>query len=45
LTGKKWHIAKILFEKWWLSPLGYKKAFYKKMLHSGGRLPGISVKL
>ena len=45
LTGKKWHIGKILFEKWWLSPVGYKKAFYKNLLQSGGKLFGISVKL
>jgi sulfide:quinone oxidoreductase len=45
LTGKKWHIAKILFEKWWLSPAGYKKSLFKILLQYGGRLLGISVKL
>ena len=43
--GKKWHIGKVLFEKWWLSPIGFKKAFYKNLLQSGGKLIGIPVKL
>jgi sulfide:quinone oxidoreductase len=43
--GKKWHIGKVLFEKWWLSPIGLKKAFLKKILQMGGRLAGIPVKL
>jgi sulfide:quinone oxidoreductase len=43
--GKKWHIGKVLFEKWWLSPIGLKKTFYKKLLQSGGKLIGIPVKL
>ncbi|RPJ73945.1 MAG: NAD(P)/FAD-dependent oxidoreductase [Alphaproteobacteria bacterium] len=30
--GKKWHIGKVLFEKWWLSPIGIKKLFYKNLL-------------
>ena len=43
--GKKWHIGKVLFEKWWLSPIGLKKAFYKNLLQTGGKLIGIPVKL
>lgn len=43
--GKKWHIGKVLFEKWWLSPFGLKKAFYKNLLQMGGKLSGIPVKL
>jgi len=43
--GKKWHIGKVLFEKWWLSPFGLKKAFYKNLLQMGGRLTGIPIKL
>ncbi len=43
--GRKWHIGKVLFEKWWLSPIGLKKTFYKKLLQSGGMLIGIPVKL
>ena len=43
--GKKWHIGKVLFEKWWLSPFGLKKVFYKNLLQMGGRLTGIPIKL
>jgi sulfide:quinone oxidoreductase len=43
--GKKWHIGKVLFEKWWLSPFGLKKVFYKKLLHIGGKFIGIPIKL
>ena len=45
MIGKKWHIGKVLFEKWWLSPVGLKKVFYKNLLQSGGKLIGIPVKL
>jgi sulfide:quinone oxidoreductase len=44
-VGKKWHIGKVLFEKWWLSPIGLKKTFYKNLLQAGGKLIGIPVKL
>ncbi len=43
--GKKWHIGKVLFEKWWLSPPGFKKVVYKNVLQLGGKLMGIPVKL
>jgi sulfide:quinone oxidoreductase len=43
--GRKWHIGKVLFEKWWLSPIGLKKVFYKNLLQTGGKLIGIPVKL
>ena len=45
MIGKKWHIGKVLFEKWWLSPVGFKKVFYKNLLQVGGKLIGIPVKL
>ena len=41
--GKKWHIGKVLFEKWWLSPVGLKKVFYKNLLQAGGKLIGLPV--
>jgi sulfide:quinone oxidoreductase len=43
--GRKWHIGKVLFEKWWLSPFGLKKVLYKNLLKTGGKLIGIPVKL
>ncbi|MCF8304744.1 MAG: NAD(P)/FAD-dependent oxidoreductase [Bacteroidales bacterium] len=45
IVGKKWHIGKILFEKWWLSPVGFKKAFYKKLLQAGSKITGVPIKL
>jgi len=44
-VGKKWHIGKVLFEKWWLSPVGLKKTMYKNLLLAGGKLMGIPIKL
>jgi sulfide:quinone oxidoreductase len=44
-VGKKWHIGKVLFEKWWLSPFGVKKTIYKNLLQSGGKISGIPIKL
>jgi len=43
--GKKWHIAKVLFEKWWLSPIGTKKILYRYFLQASGKLIGIPVNL
>jgi sulfide:quinone oxidoreductase len=43
--GKKWHIGKVLFEKWWLSPIGLKKSLYKNLLQIGGKAIGIPIKL
>jgi sulfide:quinone oxidoreductase len=45
MIGRKWHIGKVLFEKWWLSPVGFKKVLYKNLLQAGGKLIGIPVKL
>jgi sulfide:quinone oxidoreductase len=44
-VGKKWHIGKVLFEKWWLSPFGLKKTIYKNLLQAGGKISGIPIKL
>lgn len=43
--GKIWHISKVLFEKWWLSPLGFTKEFYKQFIIVGSKLFGIQIKL
>jgi len=43
--GRRWHIGKVLFEKWWLSPAGPKRMFYKSLLQAGGRISGIPIKL
>lgn len=43
--GKIWHLGKVLFEKWWLSPVGFTKSFYKYILTLGGKMFGIPIKL
>ncbi|MEX1137777.1 MAG: FAD/NAD(P)-binding oxidoreductase [Bacteroidota bacterium] len=43
--GKAWHIGKVLFEKWWLSPFGVKKSLLRAMLNIGGRVMKIPIKL
>lgn len=44
-TGRTWHWGKILFEKWWLSPLGFKKFILHQMLNIGRRIMRIPVKI
>lgn len=43
--GQLWHLGKVLFEKWWLSPIGFTKSFYKNVLTLGGKILGIPIKL
>lgn len=41
--GKAWHIGKVLFEKWWLAPPGWKREFYATLMRVGGKAYGIPV--
>lgn len=41
--GKAWHIGKVLLEKWWLSPPGWKRELYGAMLKAGGKMYGIPI--
>jgi len=34
--GKAWDIGKVLFEKWWLAPPGWKREFYATLMRLGG---------
>jgi len=43
--GKAWHLGKVLFEKWWLAPIGFTKNIYQYILTIGGKLFGIPIKL
>jgi sulfide:quinone oxidoreductase len=36
--GKFWHLGKVLFEKWWLTPYGFKKSFYKTAIELGAKI-------
>lgn len=44
-VGIKWHLGKVLFEKWWLAPMGLTKSFYKIMIEAGAKTLGIPIKL
>jgi sulfide:quinone oxidoreductase len=39
--GKAWHIGKVLFEKWWLTPPGRRRRGLEGLLNFGARLYGI----
>lgn len=43
--GRIWHLGKVMFEKWWLTPPGFKKDFYGWMMRIGGKIFGIKVDL
>ena len=43
--GKAWHLGKVLFEKWWLSPFGLKRDALGLTIKLGGKAYGIPVVL
>lgn len=43
--SKNWHLGKVLFEKWWLSPWGPRRSLLKSALAAGGRLFGVQLNL
>ena len=43
--GKAWHVGKVLFEKWWLSPFGFKRQVLGLTIKLGGKAYGIPVVL
>ena len=43
--GKAWHLGKVLFEKWWLSPWGTRRSLLKSALAVGSRIYGVPVNL
>jgi sulfide:quinone oxidoreductase len=44
-VGRAWHVAKVLFEKWWLSEPGLRKAALGAAMHAAGKAYGIPVSL
>jgi sulfide:quinone oxidoreductase len=44
-VGKAWHIGKVLFERWWLAPLGIHKSLLHLSLVSGARVLRIPIKV
>ncbi len=43
--GKSWHLGKVLFEQWWLSPRGLKRETLRLALSLGGRTLGIPISI
>ncbi|MCC6368904.1 MAG: NAD(P)/FAD-dependent oxidoreductase [Bryobacterales bacterium] len=43
--GKSWHLGKVLFEKWWLAPVGLRRSLIGWVVKAGGRLYGIPISL
>jgi sulfide:quinone oxidoreductase len=43
--GRAWHLGKVLFERWWLSPWGTRRRLLKWTLAVGSRIYGVPVKL
>ncbi|MDP1713304.1 MAG: FAD/NAD(P)-binding oxidoreductase [Anaerolineales bacterium] len=43
--GKSWHLGKVLFEQWWLSPRGLKRETLRLALSLGGRMLGIPISI
>jgi sulfide:quinone oxidoreductase len=44
-VGKSWHLGKVLFEKWWLSPWGARRRLLKSALAVGSRIYRVPLKL
>jgi sulfide:quinone oxidoreductase len=43
--GKAWHIGKVLFERWWLTPWGVRRAVLRAALRLGSRIYRVPVTL
>jgi sulfide:quinone oxidoreductase len=43
--GRAWHLGKVLFEKWWLSPWGTRRRLLKSALAVGSRIYGLPMNL
>ena len=42
---RTWHVGRVLFEKWWLSPLGLRRELLRLALLAGGKTFGIPMTL
>ena len=43
--GKTWHLGKVLFERWWLAPIGFRKKIFQLSLRIGSAILKIPVRL
>jgi sulfide:quinone oxidoreductase len=44
-VGRAWHVGKVLFEKWWLTPPGLRRRALGAALKVGGQAYGLGVEL
>ena len=44
-VGKRWHLGKVLFEKWWLTPPGLRREVLRLGLRLGSKVSGINIGL
>lgn len=42
--GRAWHLGKVLFEQWWLSPFGAKRSLLRSIINLGGKVMKIPIK-
>lgn len=42
-TGRTWHVGKAMFEQWWLSPFGLRRAVLQRVIAMGGKALKIPV--
>ncbi len=43
--SKFWHIGKVLFERWWLSPFGVKRSLLRSMINIGNQFMKVPLKI
>ncbi|MEW5980456.1 MAG: FAD/NAD(P)-binding oxidoreductase [Acidobacteriota bacterium] len=43
--GRAWHVGKVLFENWWLAPVGFRRSVIGWVVKAGGRLYSIPITL
>jgi sulfide:quinone oxidoreductase len=44
-VGRAWHLGKVLFERWWLTPAGLRRSALELALKSGARAHGVRLAL
>jgi sulfide:quinone oxidoreductase len=44
-VGRRWHLGKVLLEKWWLTPPGLRREVLRLGLRLGSKVSGINVGL
>jgi sulfide:quinone oxidoreductase len=44
-VGRAWHLGKVLFERWWLTPSGLRRRALELALKSGARAYGVRLSL